>query len=295
MKYCKVNNGICLKINQNCYIIHCKGRENVLKITEAFYHLQGKDMFVQKNHSHNEIEIIHVVNGNGIVIKNDSTYNLKSQHIYIIDARNVHIVYPQPEDCKEYVRNKIVIDADSFEYFCKNIGIDNLLESLYNGVPASTMYNTNIDILYKKICELVNSGQEEAIGFAHGYIIELLHWVVTNTDGAGLYSQDTTIQKILSIISEKKGITSLNQISDMLHMNKFYVCHMFKNKTGHNLSEYISDKIYENAVKMLKESTFSMEKIAFECGFSAASSFTRFFKSKSGISPSQFRKEKGNV
>ena len=39
----------------------------MLKINEYFYHLQGKDLFVQKNHSHNEIEIIQVISGNGLV------------------------------------------------------------------------------------------------------------------------------------------------------------------------------------------------------------------------------------
>ena len=263
----------------------------MLKINEVFYHLQGKDMFVQKNHSHNEIELIQVINGNGIVIKNDSTFELKSQCIYVIDARNAHIVYPQPEDCCDYIRNKIVIGADSFERFCKSIGIYGLLDSLFNGAPVSTKHNHNIDLLYKKICELVSSSQTESIGFACGYIVELLHWVYSQKDAGRRYCQDTTIQKVLNIISEKKGITSLDEISEALHMNKFYVCHMFKNKTGRNISDYISDKRFENAVKMLKESAHSVEEIAFECGFSAAASFTRFFKNKSGVSPSNFRKE----
>lgn len=262
----------------------------MMQINEAFYRLQGKDMFVQKNHSHNEIELIQVINGNGIVIKNDSTFELKSQYIYVIDARNAHIVYPQPEDCRNYIRNKIVIEADSFERFCKSIGIYDILDSLFNGAPVSTKYNPNIDLLYKEICELVSSAKTESIGFAHGYIVELLHWVYSQKD-SGRYWQDTTIQKVLNIISEKKGITSLDEISEALHMNKFYVCHMFKNKTGRNISDYISDKRFENAVKMLKESTRSVEEIAFECGFSAASSFTRFFKNKIGISPLEFRKE----
>lgn len=96
----------------------------------------------------------------------------------------------------------------------------------------------------------------------------------------------------MSIISEKKGITSLNEISEALHMNKYYVCHMFKNKTGHSLSDYLSEKLYENAVKLLTGTAYSIEEIALQCGFSATSSFTRFFKNKSGISPSQFRKGK---
>ena len=266
----------------------------MLKINEVFYRLKGKDIFVHKSHSHNEIELIEVVSGSGTVIKNDMTFELKSRHIYVIDARNAHIVYPQPEDCNDYVRNKIVIDADSFELFCKNIGISNLLETLFNGAPVSTEYNTEVDLLYKKISELVELGNKISIGFAHGYIVELLHKIYSlSKDGNG-YSQKSTIQTILSIIADKKGITSLEEISQELHMNKFYVSHMFKEKTGRNISSYISDKLYENLVKKLKESDDSLENIAFECGFSATSSLTRFFKHKSGISPSQFRNNNKN-
>ena len=264
----------------------------MLKINEAFYHLQGKDMFVHKSHSHNEVELIEVVTGQGTVIKNDKTYELKSRHIYLIDARNVHIVYPQPEDCRDYIRNKIVIDADSFDEFCKNIGVFDLLETLFDGAPVSSEYAPDIDMLYKKICDLVNTEDAVSIGFAHGYIIELLNLAYSLSKESQNHSKDTTIQKILSIVAEKKGITSLEEISKELHMSKFYVSHMFKNKTGRNISDYISDKVYENAVKMLKENQNSVEEIAFMCGFSSSSAFTRFFKNKSGYSPTTFRKKK---
>lgn len=264
----------------------------MLKINEAFYHLQGKDMFVHKSHSHNEIEFIQVVNGNGIVIKNDLTFDLKSQYIYVIDARNVHIVYPKPEDCHGYIRNKIVIDADSFDNYCKNIGIFDLLQSLFDSEPISTEYNTEVDMLYKKICQLVNSKDAYSLGFAHGYVIELLEWVYSHSKEANRCSQNKIIQTILNIIADKNGNTSLEEISRELYMSKFYVSHMFKEKTGRNISDYISDKVYENVVKKLQESDDSLAEIASECGFSATSSLTRFIKNKSGITPSQFRKKR---
>lgn len=269
--------------------------DSVLQINEAFYRLQGKDMFVHKTHSHNEIELIHVISGSGTVIKNDLKFELKSQHIYIIDARKAHIVFPQPEDCVSYVRNKLVIDADSFEQFFRSIGVYDLVESLFCGAPISTEYNQEIDLLYQKICDLVHNDETAMSGFAHGYLIELLYWVCSNSNKASQYPQNTSIQKILSIISDKQGVTTLNEISELLHMNKFYICHMFKSKTGRKLSDYLSDKIYDCAIEMLKGSTDSIEEIAFKCGFSAASSFTRFFKKRSGVSPSKFRKDKNNT
>ena len=122
----------------------------MIQINEIFYHLQGKDLFVQKNHSHNEIEFIQVINGNGFVVKNDKTYLLQSHHVYVIDARNTHIVYPESKEIDEYIRNKIVIDATSFERFFGDIGLGEILDSLYDSAPISTANKPEIDGVFKK-------------------------------------------------------------------------------------------------------------------------------------------------
>lgn len=264
----------------------------MLQINEYFYRLQGKDLFVQKNHSHNEIEFIQVINGYGTVLRDENTYLLQSQHLYVIDARKAHIVYPQPDDCKTYIRNKIVIDADSFVYFCNQLKIDNILERLFTSAPISTAESPEIDRIFKKVSILCNSGKQENIGLAHGYILELMHWVSSHFNPSPQLQQDTTLQKMLNIISEKEGLTCLSEISDVLHMDKYYLCHLFKEKTGVKLSDYLSDKVYEKSCKLLMGTTYSIEDIAFMCGFASSSSLTRFFKNKSGISPAKFRKEK---
>jgi len=260
----------------------------VFEINEYFYRLHGRDDFVQKNHSHNEIEFIQVISGSGTVLKNDKTYLLQSQYIYVIDARNAHIVYPQ-ENCENYVRNKIVINADSFVGFCGELGIEQLAEKILISEPISTAENPEIDKLFKMITELCTAGSK---GLANGYMLELVHWIHLNSNTRTHGERDTTIQKILNIIAEKEGITSLSEISGMLHMDKYYICHLFKDKTGRNLSDYLSDKVYEKSCKLLAGTSYSVEKIAFMCGFSTASSMTRFFKNRSGMSPTKFRKEK---
>lgn len=261
----------------------------MFKINEVFYHLKGRDNFVQKSHSHNEIEFIHVIRGNGIVVKNDKTYPLKSQNIYVIDARNTHIVYPDEKECDDYIRNKIVADADSFERFCEKIGIYEAVKEMFCMAPISTL-NADVDGFYKKIDEAVNSNDFNEYGFAYGYIIELIHWIYSQKDSGKQNVMNTTVQKVIDYVSLKSGITTLNEISRELYMNKFYICHIFKEKTGYNLSDYIADKKYVYAIKLLKENTCTIEEIAVKCGYSAPSSFSRFFISKAGISPARFRK-----
>lgn len=264
----------------------------MLQINEYFYHLQGKDLFVQKNHSHNEIEFIQVIEGNGLVLKNDKTFLLQSHHIYVIDARNAHIVYPQPDDCNNYIRNKIVVNADSFMNFYTNIGMEKVVKKLFNASPVPTAENPEIDEIYKIIFELCNSRKPENIGFAHGYLTKLIHWIYSNSETKKTNDNKNTIQKILDIINEKEGHTSLDEISSILHMDKYYLCHLFKQKTGTTLSSYISDKIFEKSCKLLENTTYSVEQIAFLCGFSSSASLTRFFKTKCGLTPSKYRKER---
>lgn len=261
-----------------------------MQINEYFYHLQGRDLFVHKNHSHNEIEFIQVIEGSGLVLKNDKTYVLQNQHLYVIDARRTHIVYPQPEDCKNYIRNKIVIDADSFVAYYKNMGMGEILQGLFEGGPVSTAGNSKIDRIYKTVSELCSSEKKENIAFAHGYITELIHWLYLNSETKAHGETKDTFQKMLDIINEKDGITSLHEISGILHVDKYYLCRMFKEKTGTKLSSYLSDKVFEKSRKLLGSTPYSVEEIAFMCGFSSSSSLSRFFKNKCGMSPIEYRK-----
>lgn len=267
----------------------------MLKINEFFYHLQGKDPFVQKKHLHHDIELIQVINGNGFVLKNDKTYALQSQNIYVIDARHTHIVYPEPEELDKYIRNKIVINATSFETFFGDIGLSEALDSLYHSDPISTVNKPEIDRIFQKVSELCGSGKPQNIGFAHGYVTNLIHWIYSNCGNKKAEENKSTIQKMLDIINEKDGLTSLDEIAKLLYMDKYYLCHHFKSKTGITLSAYLADKIYEKSCGLLISTTYTIETIASMCGFSSTACFSRFFKSKSGMAPSKYRSEKSIV
>ena len=192
------------------------------------------------------------------------------------------------------MRNKIVIDADSFEAFCKESGLDKFVTHIMSLPPVFTYNDLSYDLLFKKVHELCSSGKKENSGFAHGYILEILHKAFLSESSYKNKGKDDVIQKILDIISEKDGITNLSEISEILHMNKYYVCHLFKDKTGINLSNYISEKLYERCIRIITHTSMSFEDTALECGFATTSSLTRFVKKKSGKCPKDIRRSSGN-
>lgn len=263
----------------------------MLQMKEYFYRLQGDDAHVKKRHFHNDIELIHIVHGSGTLLKNDKTYTFQDQSIFMIDARNAHIVYPENTKCNEYTRNKIVIKADTFIKFCADLGILDAVTFLFSAPPVSAASHQEIDQLFKTVHTIYQNGEENQKGFAHRYIIELVEWLYDQATHSHTDVTNTTIQRILNVITEKNDVTNVTEISEILHHDKYYISHLFKEKTGTNLSEYLAGKIYQKSRNLLRDTTYSIEQIAFLCGFSAASSFSRFFKSMSGVSPSAFRKE----
>ena len=265
----------------------------MLKINEYFYHLRGKDLFVQKNHAHNEIELIQVVSGNGLLLKNDKSFLFAPGHLFVIDARRTHLVFPRSTDCHDYVRNKLVIDADSFMGFCNDMGLRRVAEALFDSAPIPTRTLPEIDGIYKTATALCTAGGKENVGFAHGYVLRLLHLLYENMGVSVTAESKDTVQKMLDIIGKKDGCTTLEEIGGLLYMNKHYLCHLFKEKTGVTLSAYLADKKWEKGCSLLKNTSYSVGSIAEMCGFSSSPSFTRFFKEKSGMSPVTYRKKNG--
>ncbi|MBQ2767448.1 MAG: AraC family transcriptional regulator [Clostridia bacterium] len=260
-----------------------------MKINEYYYHLQGKDNFVTKNHTHNEIEFIEVLSGSGTVLKDDRAYILQSRFLYIIDARKPHII--NPINCDEYVRNKIVINADAFFSILSSCELSAVAEQILTSPPIPTQGDMEFDRLFATVAELCGSGDSTAAGLAWGYVLQMIERVLFSTQKKTVAAGEVTmIKEALNVIAQKEGMTTLSEISAILHVNKYYLCHLFKQETGITLSEYLAEKRYEKCVFYLTRTFYSIEQIAFLCGFASTSSLTRFFKHKSGICPKDFRK-----
>lgn len=65
----------------------------------------------------------------------------------------------------------------------------------------------------------------------------------------------------------------------------------FKKITGKTITEFVIDKRISVSKKILEFTNISIEELSEKCGFSSQSYFTRTFKKKTGLSPTQYRKK----
>lgn len=89
--------------------------------------------------------------------------------------------------------------------------------------------------------------------------------------------------------SLKEGIPTVHFLADKLNMSPSYLSDMLRSLTGQNTQQHIHDKLIEKAKEKLSTTTLSISEIAYELGFEHSQSFSKLFKSKSGVSPLVFR------
>lgn len=78
-----------------------------------------------------------------------------------------------------------------------------------------------------------------------------------------------------------------------LHCSTVTLNHHFRREFGTSIAEYLRDKRLSRAEYLLVHTLDSINEISESCGFSDANYFFRQFKSRYGVSPSQYRKLHG--
>lgn len=85
---------------------------------------------------------------------------------------------------------------------------------------------------------------------------------------------------------------SLDYLSNFSNISKYYLCRLFNKYFRISPKEYITRLRLDNAKKMLETTTLPANAIGRIVGFENETYFYRLFKSRTGVSPSQYRKQK---
>jgi len=87
----------------------------------------------------------------------------------------------------------------------------------------------------------------------------------------------------------KNGLPSVQYISEKLNVSPNYLRGLLKTLTGLNTQQHIHEKLIEKAKEKLSTTDLSVSEIAYELGFEHSQSFSKLFKTKTRLSPLEFR------
>jgi AraC-like DNA-binding protein len=93
-------------------------------------------------------------------------------------------------------------------------------------------------------------------------------------------------------LSEKPqiiGLPSVAYFADELHLSANYFGDLIKKETGQSAKDFILNKTIEVAKHKVFESDKTVNEIAYELGFKYPQHFTRLFRDRLGLTPSEYR------
>lgn len=248
----------------------------------------------KREHFHQDIELIYVLDGSMTVKLGDQKSELKADDVLVINANKKHFLEAQDKNLL-YVRLGIAypIVSDIFQSVDIIFWCDSSKE---NDQRYDEVRKALKDLLGKYLKE----GQTE---ISFGYIsqcykvleIMALHFLVQTGDKENITDKDRFEDRILQINnyirSNYAQDISLKDLSEKLFLSIGYLSRFFKKNYGMSFAEYLTNIRLYHAVEDLLYTNVPITHVAYDNGFTNAAVFNKAFKKAYGETPSSFRKK----
>lgn len=100
---------------------------------------------------------------------------------------------------------------------------------------------------------------------------------------------ETLLNNYFNDNANGKGLPTVHFIAEQLNISPDYLSTLLKVTTGQNTQQHIHEKLIEKAKEKLTATSLSVSEIAYELGFQHSQSFSKLFKTKTNLSPLEFR------
>lgn len=270
-------------------------------IFDVQYHSSGHDGQVFDIHTHNQIEIIQTLSDSGNLLVNNSIYPIQTGSVYLINGLKPHCA--RPSLTKKYLRNKLFVNYDAFYQIVNLCGYKEILDAYNFDDSGSMQFNfistqsslMKIDNIFNDCNFLLNNNGLRSDLIKN--IIDILTICFTKSkapEKIELDDSENIVSNIINFIYDKIKMyedVDLDTIANFFYIDKYYMSHLFKSKTGTSIIKYATSLKLAEAEKMLINTSLKTSEIAEILNYSSNSAFCKAFKKSKLISPTEFRKE----
>lgn len=248
---------------------------------KVIYRERGRDVYSDVPHAHeHEYELIHVLSGKGKVLMGERVIPFCGESVFLLDAAVLHYVSPDAD--VPYVRNKLFIDK------ALTAGvIAPLLSGGYLYRVPSPELSAKADRALAALDGLLSTGAAPLDVLSR--VFELLHFCTAQMQEQKGEAGGTVAAAVGVIHERLETGVSLSDVAEALHVNKHYLCRLFKAETGMTVGAYINSARVVRAKQLLRDSIEPIAFVASECGYNEPCVFAKSFKKETGMTPSAYR------
>jgi AraC-like DNA-binding protein len=251
-------------------------------------------------HIHDSFEIFYLQRGHVHYFIEDKVFELNAGSMIIISP---FLFHKTVFDHNKHERILVDIPTKLIDEILKYLDIDDVTK-LLGRKEAICLENNHSDNLYldkiyqslvKEFAEKNAYYKKREILLLEDIIIYILRRGKENTHACLVgykQPQPPIVSSITDYLSSHldESIT-LDALSEMFHLERTYLCHIFKKTIGLTIWEYLHMNRVREACKLLLYSTEPIIDIANADGFSNIAHFGRVFQKLVGRSPRQYRSQ----
>ncbi len=251
-------------------------------------------------HWHDEMEIIYITEGTGIITAQASKYTLHSKDMMILPPQTLHSIEQAGNNKMEYfnilfsfslLQNNTTDDCYQ-KYYLPFFDHSRIFPTLLTG---SESLNQLLLPYVKDLIEHRKQGSSYEL-MVKSDLLAILHHLYqysTPSNDIELSRRNTydKVKKLLTYIQENyNNSIPIQQAADICGFSKSHFMKLFKDLTGTGFTQYLKDYRLEIAANQLIETNQKIIEISENTGFHNPSYFTRSFFQKYGVTPSDYRR-----
>ncbi len=232
-----------------------------------------------------EFQLNYITEGQGLFEDDNGIIPIKTGSLIIVRNQKWHRYRPNLRS--GWTENYIGFDGELAAHFLK------INQVLHGAVVINCGIHEEIIDTYYKIFNLV---KEEKPGFqqiASGLIIKMIGYIVAfqkQRQFTGKSIEKTIESAKFHIRENIEKKLDLKDLATELNIGYSYFRKMFKTYTGLSPRQYCLDLKIMRAKELLLSTDLSIKEIAYNLDFESIYYFSRFFKKKTGMCPSELRR-----
>lgn len=237
-------------------------------------------------HLHREIEIICLYEGEVVAFADTKRCTMRAGDLFISFPDQIHSY-------------EIVKPERHIGFLVKPTFIPEIGERFTAELPISPIIPgcfARPDVRF--LCEELHRGVMEEGSSPYvtaqrkGYLLALCAILLENLKLTRPVTGDSAaLRAIVAYCSKNHGEDiSLSTLEENLHLNKYYISHLFSQKLKLKFNDYVNSLRVTDACKYLLNSHHSVTDIGSMVGFNTSRTFNRAFMKQLGVSPKEYRK-----
>lgn len=246
------------------------------------------------SHYHDGHELIYIISGEVEVSVSDKTFRATQGSLLVFsrfEEHSVRVLSPQ------YRRYTLLISSE-ISRGSDNYALSSILVNRSQGfehIVDCGRSHEKIRLLFAAMYNELKQQKPMCSQIADSFLMILLSEIYRIAPQRFLVGENKNSEMVRRIQNrferDCSADVTLPELASEFHVSPSQLSHVFKSITGYSPIDYLISCRLSAAKTLLAESEKSIKEIVDTCGFSDESNFSRTFKNKTGMTPSEFRRQ----